>query len=589
MDHKVSQAATRMAVRHYLAQIWQFRKYTLGAMLFVTLGNIAVAYVPPLVIAAAINKFHGTTPTLHAVVPYLLLFGGAWFGGELLWRITFLLLSASEKRIMQNLYINALAELHKKDLGFFHNNFAGSLTKKTIGYGRNFEGFFDTIVFSIVANAAPLIFVGVVLWRYSPWLPVALIGMLLLASAAIIPLTTRRKKLVDLREAGANKMAGHVADVIGNMDAVQAFAHQEYEQKRHIKNVTGYMDAALKSWNYHTLKIDMSISPLYVLTNVIGLALAILVGKDANTTSAIFLTFSYFASSTRILWEFNRTYRNIENAIAEAAQFTELLLTPPAILEMPNAARLKVTRGEVEFKDVHFSYQNGRPLFEHMNLHIQPGEKIALVGHSGGGKSTVTKLLLRFVDIGGGELLVDGQSVGDVRIADLRGAIAYVPQEPVMFHRSIRENIRYGRLNATDADVIDAAKKANAHEFIAKLPDGYDTMVGERGVKLSGGQRQRIAIARAIIKDAPILVLDEATSALDSESEKLIQSALRELMEKRTAIVIAHRLSTIQKMDRIIVLDEGKIIEEGTHASLLEQKGTYAKLWAHQSGGFIEE
>jgi ATP-binding cassette subfamily B protein len=224
-----------------------------------------------------------------------------------------------------------------------------------------------------------------------------------------------------------------------------------------------------------------------------------------------------------------------------------------------------------------------------MNLHIKPGEKIALVGHSGGGKSTVTKLLLRFVDIDGGQLLVDGQSVSDVRVADLRGAIAYVPQEPVMFHRSIRENIRYGRLNASDADVISAAKKANAHEFISKLPEGYDTMVGERGVKLSGGQRQRVAIARAIIKDAPILVLDEATSALDSESEKLIQAALRELMEKRTAIVIAHRLSTIQKMDRIIVLDEGDIIEEGTHNSLLEHKGVYAKLWAHQSGGFIED
>ncbi|HSX34967.1 MAG TPA: ABC transporter ATP-binding protein [Candidatus Saccharimonadales bacterium] len=590
MDHqKVSQAATRMALRHYLAQIWKFRKLTFSTMLLVSLGNIAVAYVPPLIVAAALKRFHGDVPTLHAVVPYLLLFGGAWFGGELLWRATFLLLSASEKRIMQNLYINGLADLHKKDLGFFHNNFAGSLTKKTIGYGRNFESFFDTIVFSVIANVVPLIFVGIVLWHYSPWLPVALVAMLVLASAAIIPLTIRRKKLVDLREAASNKMAGHVADVIGNMDAVQAFAHQEFEQKQHVKNVTGYMEAALRSWNYHTLRVDMSISPMYVLTNVLGLALAILVGKDAGTTSAIFLTFSYFTSATRILWEFNRTYRNIENAIAEAAQFTELLLAPPAIQEKPNAARLKITKGEVEFRDVHFSYQNGRPLFEHMDLHIKPGEKIALVGHSGGGKSTVTKLLLRFVDIDGGQLLIDGQSVSDVRIAGLRGAIAYVPQEPVMFHRSIRENIRYGRLQATDADVISAAKKANAHEFISKLPEGYDTMVGERGVKLSGGQRQRIAIARAIIKDAPILVLDEATSALDSESEKLIQAALWKLMEQRTAIVIAHRLSTIQKMDRIIVLDDGKITEEGTHAELLQHKGTYAKLWAHQSGGFIEE
>jgi ATP-binding cassette subfamily B protein len=289
------------------------------------------------------------------------------------------------------------------------------------------------------------------------------------------------------------------------------------------------------------------------------------------------------------LWEFNHTYRTLENAIAEGGQFTDLLLEPPAILEAPDAKRLRVTKGDVDFQNIDFSYKSGRPLFQNLNLHIRPGEKIALVGHSGGGKSTITKLLLRFVDINAGELVIDGQNIAGVRIADLRQAIAYVPQEPIMFHRSIRENIRYGQLDASDEAVIDAAKKANAHEFIIKLPEGYDTMVGERGVKLSGGQRQRIAIARAVIKDARILVLDEATSALDSESEKLIQTALRKLMEQRTAIVIAHRLSTIQKMDRIVVLENGTITEQGTHDELRGRGGTYARLWAHQSGGFIEE
>jgi ATP-binding cassette subfamily B protein len=492
---------------------------------------------------------------------------------------------------MRDLYIQGLGELHKKDIGFFHNNFAGSLTKKTIGYARNFEGFFDTLTFNIAAQVLPLFFVSFVLWRFSPWLVAALLGMLAFAFAIIVPLSRRRKKLVDAREAASNRMAGHIADVIGNMDAVQAFAHHDHEQRRHIENVNEYMTKALKSWDYHTLKVDMSISPLYVLTNVLGLGIALLLSDEAKTISIVFVTFSYFSLATRILWEFNRTYRNIENALAEAAQFTDLLLVPSAIQETPDANKLTVERGEVEFKDVTFAYRKDgkHPLFTGLNLHIKPGEKIALVGHSGGGKSTITKLLLRFVDVTDGELLVDGQNIAGVKIADLRTHIAYVPQEPVMFHRTIRENIRYGQLKASDADVIDAAKKANAHEFIIKLPDGYDTMVGERGVKLSGGQRQRVAIARAIIKDAPLLVLDEATSALDSESEKLIQAALRELMENRTAIVIAHRLSTIQKMDRIIVLEEGAITEEGTHTELLERKGTYAKLWAHQSGGFIEE
>ncbi len=224
-----------------------------------------------------------------------------------------------------------------------------------------------------------------------------------------------------------------------------------------------------------------------------------------------------------------------------------------------------------------------------LNLEIAAGEKIGLVGHSGSGKTTLTKLLLRFNDIDGGEILIDGQNIANITQEDLRKCIAYVPQEPLLFHRTIRENIAYANPEASSKDIEEAAKKAYAQEFIEKLPKGYDTLVGERGVKLSGGQRQRVAIARAILKDAPILILDEATSALDSESEKLIQAALWELMKGRTAIVIAHRLSTIQRMDRILVLNDGEVIEQGKHAELLEKNGTYAKLWAHQSGGFIEE
>ncbi len=218
-----------------------------------------------------------------------------------------------------------------------------------------------------------------------------------------------------------------------------------------------------------------------------------------------------------------------------------------------------------------------------------PGQKVGLVGHSGSGKTTLTRLLLRFSDVDKGTVSIDDQDISAITQASLRRAIAYVPQEPLLFHRSLRENIAYGRPDATDKQIREAARKAHALEFIDKLSSGLDTMVGERGVKLSGGQRQRIVIARAILKDAPILVLDEATSALDSESEQLIQASLAELMKGRTTVVIAHRLSTIQKMDRIIVLEDGKIIEDGSHASLLAKKGTYAGLWAHQSGGFIEE
>ncbi len=588
---KASPTATRLAIRHYMGQIWQQRRFTLPTFALVGMGSTMVFYVPPLIVAAALDNFRGSTPSLDGLLPYLLAFGGVWLFGEGLWRVAFWCLAHGEAKALRNLYVYALDELSKKDIGFFHNNFAGSLTKKALSYSKSFENFFDTFTFNVAANVLPLFFGSYILWRFSPWLVLVLIGSIATTLVLLIPLINKRKKLVDARETANNAMAGHVADVIGNMDAVQAFAHRDHEQKRHERNVASYIQRLLHSWDYQTMRIDVGISPIYVLINVAGLALAVWLSDDTTTLTAIFVTFNYYAYATKMLWEFNRTYRNIESAIAEAAQFTELLLEPSAIQDPAQPKPFRVDKGAVNFNDVHFAYDGNQqsPLFKGLDLAIKPGEKLALVGHSGGGKTTITKLLLRFVDVTSGELLIDGQNIAESRLQDVRQAIAYVPQEPAMFHRSIRENIRYGRLHASDEDVVAAAKKANAHEFIEKLPEGYETMVGERGVKLSGGQRQRVAIARAIIKDAPILVLDEATSALDSESEKLIQAALWKLMEGRTAIAIAHRLSTIQKMDRIIVLDNGAIAEQGTHHELLAHKGIYAKLWSHQSGGFIEE
>jgi ATP-binding cassette subfamily B protein len=252
---------------------------------------------------------------------------------------------------------------------------------------------------------------------------------------------------------------------------------------------------------------------------------------------------------------------------------------------------VRIKNGGIEFREVVFVHDGAEDaLFDGLSISIKAGEKVGLVGHSGSGKTTFTRLLLRFSDIDGGEVLIDGQNIAQITQNDLRRAIAYVPQEPLLFHRTIRENIAYGKPDASAEEIETAARQANAHDFIVGLPIGYETLVGERGVKLSGGQRQRVAIARAILKDAPILVLDEATSSLDSESEALIQDALWKLMEGRTAIVVAHRLSTIQHMDRIVVLDNGVIIEQGSHHELLKRKnGTYAKLWQRQSGGFIEE
>ena len=279
--------------------------------------------------------------------------------------------------------------------------------------------------------------------------------------------------------------------------------------------------------------------------------------------------------------------RSFYEALADSNEMTEILTTPHEVEDAPGAKLLKIKSGGIEFQNVNFKYEQAANVLQNFNLQIAPGERVALIGPSGGGKSTIVKLLMRFTDVQGGEILIDGQNIAKVTQDSLRQNISLVPQEPMLFHRTLMSNIRYGKPGASDEQVIEAAKLAHAHEFISKLPQGYKTFVGERGIKLSGGERQRVAIARAILKNAPILVLDEATSSLDSESEHFIQDALKNLMENKTVIVIAHRLSTIMQMDRIIVLENGKITEQGKHEELIKAKeGTYQKLWQIQAGGF---
>lgn len=583
--------AIKIAFRDYLNQFYKQKINSAIGLFLPGIGVILVFYVPTLVIAALIEEFTNKSIELDQALPYLLAFAAIWLLGEILFRVAVFYQNIVIKNGMKQLYIQGFDRLLHRDIGFFHDNFSGSLTKKLTGYAKNFDMFMTTLSFNVFANVLPLIFAGIILWRFSPWLVLFLYLSLLMVLAIIIPLIRKRQKLVDEREKSSNIMTGHIADAIGNIDTVLAFAQENHEEKNHRRFVNDFVVKSRLSWDYHNTKIDSAISPLYVLINVIGLAVAISLGSSVLNIASVFVVFNYFAYSTRILFEFNRLYRNLESSITDAAQFTELFLDQPNIKSANSTRKLIVQKGSIEFKEVSFKYEDGNlELFNSFNLRIEPGEKVALVGHSGSGKTTITKLLLRFKEIDSGEVLIDNQDVSGVSLKSLRDSIAYVPQEPAMFHRTIADNIKYGKLTASEAEVISAAKKANAHQFIEELANGYDTLVGERGVKLSGGQRQRIAIARAIIKNAPIILLDEATSALDSHSEGLIQQALWQLMENRTAIVIAHRLSTIQKMDRIIVLDNGQIAEQGSHSQLLQIKdGIYASLWRHQSGGFIED
>ncbi|KOX30450.1 ABC transporter ATP-binding protein [Streptomyces sp. NRRL F-6491] len=561
-------------------------------MLLPALGNIGIFYVAPLVVAKLVGRVAGDgdgAGDLGAHLPYVLGFAGVLLLGEALWRVGLHCLNRLDARGIEHLYVVGMDELFAKDASFFHDNFAGSLTKRVLSFASRFEVFVDTLTFSVMGNFVPLLFASVVLWQYDPLLVVGLLTLIAFTGLCVTPLIRRRQALVARREQAIARVSGHVADSLMNMDTVRSFAAEGREAAEHRSRVAESRRLTLRSWDYGNLRIDTLVAPMSVLTNVLGLVLAVTLGGGGHGVEAVIVAFTYYANATRIMFEFNQIYRRLESAMTEAGQFTELLLEPPTVLDPEVPEPLAPRDAGVRFEKVTFAHAGAKPLFEGLDLDVPGGAKVGFVGRSGGGKTTLTRLLLRMADVDGGRILIGGQDISRLRQADLRSMIAYVPQDPAMFHRSLRDNIAFARPDATEAEIRRAAGAAHVTEFVDALPDGFDTMVGERGVKLSGGQRQRVALARAILRDAPVLLLDEATSALDSESEILVQEALWRLMEGRTALVVAHRLSTVAGMDRLVVLDRGRIVEQGTHRALLDAEGAYAKLWQHQSGGFLDD
>lgn len=563
------------------------------AIFFAMLTLVVTIFVGPLIIAQLLsiiqhNQLHDSKNLWTLIALYSV--SGLW-SSVIGWRLVLYLVWTFETAMQRDLYAQCFSKLTNQTLFFHSNKFGGSLVSQTNKLVGAVESFWDTIIWSVlplvVSLVGSIIVLSTLLWQYALFLLIFSIVFSIVVYYGSKPMAKLTKK----EAKASNKLNGQLADVISNVLAVKSSGAEATEQKFFAKTVSSWRNSSLDVMRGF-LKVSTVYSSINMVIKIGAIAFAVYAAQNnLVSVASVYLIITYTGSVAHELWNMNGIMRNYNRIIGNANDMVEILQTPTTLIDKSDL-KLKVTNGEISMDKITFTHDEGQgdTLFHDFSLDIKPGEKIGLVGASGSGKTTLTKLLLRFADIDSGKITIDGQDISEVTQASLRAKIAYVPQEPLLFHRSVRENIAYGRPDATDAEIEEAAKKAGAYDFIVGLKDGFDTMVGERGIKLSGGQRQRVAIARAILKDAPILVLDEATSALDSESEALIQKSLETLMENRTSIVIAHRLSTIAKLDRIIVLKDGKIVEDGSHDELINKKrGVYAKLWARQSGGFIEE
>ncbi len=498
------------------------------------------------------------------------------------------MLTIFESKIMKELHDSTFKRLLGHSYHFFTNNFSGSIVAKSKRFAKSFETFMDILSFQIWFSLVIITGIVIILLTQAPILAYIFLGWSLFYILVTF-LFIKQKIKYDTQEAEADSLVtASLADSILNIINIKIFSSEKKEQERFGLVTKDEEIKRRKAWIFANMQNTVQALLMGILQVTILFLCIHLWYIDELSLGVIVLVQAYMLNLFEILWSLGRSVTKAMKALTDMKEVIDIFDTKIDISDPKEPQKLRTKEGSIFFDDISFTYMGGASVFDDFTLMIKPGERIGLVGHSGAGKSTITKLLLRFADVTKGSIFIDGQDISTLKQNDLRAIISYVPQESILFHRTIKENISYGKQLATDEEVKEVAKKAHAHEFIIKLPNGYETMVGERGIKLSGGERQRVAIARAMLKNAPILVLDEATSSLDSVSESYIQSAFVELMKGKTTLVIAHRLSTIQKMDRIIVLENGRIAEMGNHQELIERRGVYANLWHHQSGGFIK-
>lgn len=564
--------------------------FAIGAILCATLAQV-IHSLQPYIMMRMVDAFVVDADMADQIAEFsgwaIWLFA-ATAGGMLFWRLSGFVGMEWITRATNTSYLSLYEYIRGHSHSYFSNNFAGALSNKISNASGGVDQMLERILWGWYPEAIKLVVSITLLLLVDVYLTIGFIVVFILAVAINWFLVSKRRPHVVAYSAASSKFRGEGIDWLTNISASRQFARDRYEMDRITSTAKDLRAKNIFQWRWSEWTI--SLNNILVLM-MIGSALMYtlyLLNQGGTTPGAVILVVNVLGRMTEAIVFIGSMMNGFIRVYGEIEEGLDTILTDHEIKDVEDAKELKVKSGIIEWENVSFEYGEKR-VFDAFDLTIPSGQRVGLVGPSGAGKTTFVSLLLRQHDLSSGAVLIDGQNIAEVTQDSLRENIAVVPQEPMLFHRSIRENIAYGKVEATDDEVMTVARLANAHDFIKELSEGYDTLVGERGVKLSGGQKQRVAIARAMLKDAPILLLDEATSALDSESEVAIQKALHKLMEGKTVIAIAHRLSTLREMDRIIVLENGKIVEDGSHTALLEYDGVYSRLWKHQAGGFLQE
>lgn len=592
---RTAPSTTRRTLHYY----WQVTRKHLGlflvlmasTFLFVALLSYGNPYVMSLVVDRVSEGSISSDQVFSTYGPYIVALIVINLVGQAASKLQDYTMYKLEIAAAYDLATMSFDALCNQSMSFHSNRFGGTLVSQTSKFMSAYQQLLETITFPFLPVVCSVIFTCAILAPRVPLYVVILMALLAIYACVSYYMYKRILSLNEKAASAQNQLSGELSDSVANILAVKTSGREDYERALFDQANRNVVERDSKRMWASLTRGIITAAITVVIMSVVAVFIA---GGNAwfgITPGTLVMMFTYTYTVTNQFNFINNGLQRFNRAFGDASGMTTTLDEPRLVADKPGAPAMVVREGTIDFENIGFYYTDGNvktPVFKDFNLHIPAGQRVGLVGLSGAGKTTLTKLLLRLSDIQDGRILIDGQNVADCTQQSLRRSIAYVPQEALLFHRTIAENISYGRPDATMEQIREAARLANALEFIENLPQGFDTITGERGVKLSGGQRQRVAIARALLADCPVLVLDEATSALDSESEALVQDALKTLMRGRTCIVVAHRLSTVASLDRIVVLDHGKVAEDGPHAELIKAGGEYAHLWDRQTGAYLE-